>query len=80
MTLSAAKEKLHHIIDNADEEKVFELLLLLENGDKGKQYNYTEDVLNVLRERSEEYLSGKSETYTVEESMERIRKHRLALS
>ena len=35
-----------------------------------------EEVLNMLRERSSQYLSGKVKTYTVEESMERINNRR----
>ena len=76
MTLAAAKEKLHEIIERADEEKVFELLLLLEREAGGKGYVYDEETLKMLRERSEDYLSGKSKTYSIDESMEHIRKHR----
>lgn len=76
MTIEVAKEKLHGLIENADEKKIFELLSLFEGEAEGKGYVYDEETLNMLRERSEEYLSGKSKTYTVEESMERIRKHR----
>ena len=75
MTVAAAKDKLHDIIDHADEEKVFELLLLFENNDNNVPV-YDEETLNILRKRSEQYLSGKSKNYTVEESMERIKKHR----
>jgi hypothetical protein len=76
MTVKAAKEKLHGLIDAADEEKIFELLSLLEDKLEAKNYVYDETTLNILRERSEEYLSGKSKTYTIEESVERIKKHR----
>ena len=75
MTLDAAKEKLHDIIDHADEEKVFELLLLVENSSDEKHV-YDEEVLDMLRERSSQYLSGAVKTYTVEESMERMKIHR----
>jgi hypothetical protein len=56
-----SKEELHNI--NADS--------------KDEKYVYDQDILNMLRERSREYLSGKVKTYTVEESMERIKNHRL---
>ena len=75
MTIETAKKKLHNIIEAADEERVFELLLLVENSSEEK-YVYDEDVLDMLRERSREYLSGKVKTYTVEESMDRIKNHR----
>ncbi len=76
MTLAAAKEKLHDIIDHADEEKIFGLLLLFENNNDNREGFYDEQTLNMLRQRSEEYLSGRSKTYTIEESMERIKNHR----
>ena len=76
MTIAAAKEKLHDLIEHADEEKIFDLLSLFEESTGGKNYTYDEETLNMLRERSEEYRSGKSKTYSVEESMERIKKHR----
>lgn len=75
MTLAAARKKLHGIIDHADAEKVFELLLLIENN-KDDGPDYSEETMNMLRERSVVYLSGKSKNYTVEESMKRIKSHR----
>ena len=76
MTVAAAKEKLHDIIDHADEQKIFELLLLIEENGEDKNYVYTEETLTMLRERSEQYRSGKSKTYTVEGSMKRIKEQR----
>jgi hypothetical protein len=75
MTIAAAKEKLHDYIDHADDKKVMEMLSLLE-GEGKSDYKYDEATLNILRERSEEYLTGKSTTRTAEESMEHIRQHR----
>jgi hypothetical protein len=76
MTIAVAKEKLHGYIDHADEKKVLEILALFENGEEKSGIVYDEATLNMLRERSAEYLSGQSITYTVEESMEYIRQHR----
>ncbi len=76
MTLAAAKEKLHDLIDHADEEKIFSLLSLFEENNERTGYTYSEETLQMLRERSEEYLSGKSKTYTVEESMNIINAQR----
>ncbi len=75
MTLATAREKLHGLIDHADEAKILELLSLFEHNDDSS-YLYGEATLNMLRQRSSDYLSGKSKTYTPEESMERIRNHR----
>jgi len=76
MTIAVAKEKLHEYIDHADEKKVLEILALFENGEEKSGVVYDEATLNMLRQRSAEYLSGQSTTYTVEESMEHIRQHR----
>ena len=76
MTLAIAKEKLHDFIEHADEEKIFELLSLFEKNSKGTGYVYDEPTLKMLRQRSADYLSGKSKTYTPEESMGHIRNHR----
>ena len=76
MTIAAAKDRLHEYIDHADEKKVLEILALFENDAEMNGFVYDEATLNMLRERSAEYLSGQSITYTVEESMERIKQHR----
>ena len=78
MTISAAKEKLHSFIDNADEQKIFVMLSFFDNDSNETRYNYSEETLNILRERSADYLSGKTKTYSVEESMEHVREHRKA--
>ena len=75
MTLAIAREKLHDLIDHADEAKILELLSLFEHNDNGNHL-YDEATLNMLRQRSSDYLSGKSKTYSPEESMEHIRNHR----
>jgi hypothetical protein len=75
MTLAAAREKLHDFINHADEAKIFELLSLFEPNNKSGDI-YDEATLNMLRQRSRDYLSGKSKTYSPEESMEHIRNHR----
>ncbi|MES2703396.1 MAG: hypothetical protein V4649_12195 [Bacteroidota bacterium] len=76
MTLAAAKEKLHTIIDQADKEKVFALLSLFEPTYK---VEYDEETVNMLNETVAEYLAGKSPGYTVEESMEQLQNGRKTL-
>jgi hypothetical protein len=76
MNIAAAKEKLHQLIEQADEKKVLLLLTLIEGSGGQKSYTYDEETLQMLRERSAEYSSGKSQTFTPEDSMERIKKHR----
>ena len=69
MTIAAAKEKLHDIIDHADDQKVFDLLSLFDQKTVSSGYQYEEATIAMLHERSEEYSSGISETHTLEESM-----------
>jgi hypothetical protein len=75
MTLEAAKKKLHELIDTANEQQVLAILTLVE-GVENNTYAYDDATLSILKERSEEYLSGKSKTYSIEESMARITAHR----
>ncbi len=78
MNYTKAKEKLHSYIDQAGEDKIIELLSFLETSGTGDDVFYGDATLNVLRERSAEYKSGSSPTYTLEESMERINSQRWA--
>lgn len=71
-----AKEKLHQLVEGADEKTVQEMLPLFEGTDLSTSYQYDEETLNILRERSEQYLSDKHNLYSVEESLELIRAHR----
>ncbi len=75
MTVQAAREKLHEVIDHANEKEVFALLTLVE-GIENTSYDYDDTTLSMLKERSEAYLSGKSQTFSVEESLNRIKAHR----
>ena len=73
MTYIEAKQKLHDYIEHASEEEVMEMMLLVEpEGGNGSGYVFSKAELNVLNERSEDYLAGREETYPVEESMQRV--------
>lgn len=74
MTITAVKEKLHQYIEQADEKKVQALYTLVADEIDNKNSVYDEATLNVLRERSANYISGKTKGYSVEESLKRIRK------
>ena len=76
MTYTEAKEKLHNYIGHADEQKIMDMLSFFEKNTVSSGVLYDEDTVNVLRERSENYLSGKSETYSWEESLKRIQSQR----
>jgi hypothetical protein len=74
MTKPALKEKLHEYIEHADESKVLAIYTLVENEIEDRSDLYNEATLNSFRAISEDYFSGKTKGYTVEESMNRIRK------
>ena len=76
MTVAAVKEKLHEYIDHADDKKVQAIADFVENEIEHVDNIFDDEMMAVLRERRANYLSGKSRTYTVEESMEHIRAHR----
>jgi len=75
MTIEAAKEKLHEIIEHAGEQEILTLLSLAEGIEK-INYKYDDATLSMLKERSEAYLSGKIQILSMEESLERIKAHR----
>ncbi len=75
MTYLQAKEKLHGFIDAADENTVMKLLQFVEHRDDSDMH-YDEETMNILRERSAAYKSGNSRTYSVEESMDRMKNKR----
>jgi hypothetical protein len=55
--------------------KIDPLYTLLQN-DMEQPFSYTADELDMLHKRAEKYLRGESETYTVEESHNKIRQQR----
>ena len=75
MTLAAAKQKLHDYIEHADSKKVKAILTLLEN-DAGPEYEFTDADMKELDRRWDNYVSGKSKSYTLDEAMKNIKLHR----
>lgn len=75
MTIETAKAKLHALIDHAGEKEIFALLSLIE-GLEPNTYEYDEQTLQELRERSEAYIAGKMRTFSAEESLKHIQQHR----
>lgn len=74
MLLATVKEKLHKYIDHADEKKVKAIYALLENEIEDTEHFYDEETLKILRKTSEDYRAGKIKGYSMDESMQRIRK------
>jgi hypothetical protein len=74
MTFNAVKEKLHGYIDHADEKKVKAIYTLVEDEIEETGYVYDDETLDMLEERREEYIKGNVKGFTVEESMEFVKK------
>lgn len=64
------KEKLHHYIDTAAEDKLQAIYVLLENE---IDWQYSKGDLEEFARRRQNHLSGESKSYTIEESMQLIR-------
>ena len=77
MTLATVKEKLHQYIECADAKKAHAMFSILENELSEPDYVFDQATLDMLNERWEHYLCGKSKSYTLAESMENIRTHRM---
>jgi len=75
MTYIEAKKKLHDYIEHASEAEVMEMMSLVEE-DRSSEYVYDKATLAMFNKRSEDILSGKEETTSVEESMKRVRAQR----
>ena len=77
MTYTVVKEKLHNYIEHADQKKIKAIYTLLESDiENEERLLYDDETLQMLEQISENAFSGKSKTYTVQESMENIRNHR----
>ena len=78
MTYTVVKEKLHNYIEQADQKKIKAIYTLLENDIEQEQdrFLYDDETLQLLEKVSDDAFAGKTKTYTLEESMENIMKHR----
>lgn len=67
------RDKLHHYIDVADEQKLQAIYVLLENE---IDWHYTAEEIAILHQRRENHLKGISKSYGVEESLNAVRKQK----
>jgi hypothetical protein len=79
MTLSVVKEKLHNYIENADGRKLKAILALVEDDITVSNEIVDEATLKILDDRWDNYLSGKTKIYTIEQSFEKLKKNRKAI-
>ncbi len=69
MTFVTMKEKLLDYIEHADEKKISAIYTLVENEIEESEYTYDDETIAMLEKRSADMRSGKSKSFTVEESM-----------
>ncbi len=67
---TALRDKLHHYIDVADEQKLQAIYVLLEDE---INWQYSAEDIAELHRRRQQHISGLSQSYTVEESLNAIR-------
>ena len=67
------RQKLHDYIDAIDEKKLEAIYLVLSPG-INENHTYSPDELAAIYQRRKEYLQGEGQSFTVEESIELIRK------
>ena len=75
METAVLREKLHEYIDTADEQHLTAIYVLIKDKIAEAEI-FDEATMNMLYKRREDHLSGLSKSYTIEESMEMIRRHK----
>jgi hypothetical protein len=79
MTFEAVKEKLHRYIEKADQDKVMAMYTLLMGEIEGSAIAYDNEMLDMLEQRRDNMLSEGETTYTLEQTIENMRKRRNGL-
>ena len=70
---SSLRDKLHHYIDIADEQKLQAIYVLLEDE---IDWSYSSEEISFLHQRRQQHLQGLSKSYTVEESLNAARQQK----
>jgi len=70
---SSVREKLHHYIDIADEQKLNAIYVLLEDE---INWTYSSEDIEMLHQRRQLHQQGLSKSYTVEESLNSARQQK----
>lgn len=74
MEPSSLKQKLHHYIDIADEKKLQAIYTILEDEIEG-DYFYSQEEIKEFYDRRQKHMNGESKSYTVEETLNLVRKN-----
>jgi hypothetical protein len=69
MSVTEVKEHLHRVINEIEDEEVLKavLTILESKKDGSNKYQLDDEQMNVLREREEQYLSGKMKSSSTDE-------------
>lgn len=70
---SSLRDKLHHYIDLADEQKLQAIYVLLEDE---IDWSYSSEEIDLIHQRRQQHLQGLSKSYTVEESLNAARRQK----
>lgn len=76
MSVAEIKEELHRAIDEIENGDLLQAMLtiLSQAGSQSGAYKLTDEQLNILREREEEYRKGNSKAQSIEEFREGLKK------
>lgn len=75
MSNAALRQQLHQYIETTDDKKIEALFTLLE-ADIECRPIYSAEELEMLHKRAEKYIAGNTKTYTVDESLNKIRQQK----
>jgi len=76
MDTETVKEEIHQLINNIDDIeflKAVQTIISAKIQDDPEENNLTDEEIQILKEREENYLSGKTKTYTWEEVKSRLK-------
>lgn len=73
MSVADIKEELHKAIDGIDNKELLQAMLVILSQGK-RSYQLTDEQLQVIKEREEQYLSGENKSQTLDEFREKMNK------
>ncbi|MBN8675603.1 MAG: hypothetical protein J0L56_15840 [Chitinophagales bacterium] len=73
MSVADIKEELHKAIDGIDNKELLQAMLVILSQGK-RSYQLTDEQLQVVKEREEQYLSGENKAQTLDEFREKMNK------
>ena len=76
MDSSVLRERLHEYINNADEQHLSAIYILVEDKLQPRPDVYDDEVMKMLQERRQNHITGTSASYSVSDSLEFIMKHK----